>query len=149
VQPKDVPDVMAYLNKRETGSYATHNVNFYPRDKEMLPFTALVYIGTETHPNYFGPAPITALAEQIMNSRGHSGCNTDYVLQLARVTREIAPGVHDEHLFELESKLKEMILEMLKKGDTTSEQSRICNNDDCMCKYCPEEMLLQLKGQYL
>jgi len=137
VHPKDVPDVMAYLNKRETSSYATHKVSFYPREKEMPSFTVLVYIGTETHPNYLGPSPITALVDQVMKSRGHSGCNPDYVLQLAKVMREIAPDVQDEHLFSLESKLKEKMF----KESSSSEL--VCQDDDCMYKCLMEEMLLQ------
>lgn len=140
MHPKDVPDVMAYLNKRETSSYATHKVSFYPREKEMPSFTVLVYIGTETHPNYLGPSPITALVDQVMKSRGHSGCNPDYVLQLAKVMREIAPDVQDEHLFSLESKLKEKMF----KESSSSEL--VCQDDDCMYKCLMEEMLLQNPG---
>ena len=140
MHPKDVPDVMAYLNKRETSSYATHKVSFYPREKEMPSFTVLVYIGTETHPNYLGPSPITALVDQVMKSRGHSGCNPDYVLQLAKVMREIAPDVQDEHLFSLESKLKEKMF----KESSSSEL--VCQDDDCMYKCVMEEMLLQNPG---
>ena len=139
MHPKDVPDVMAYLDQRETSSYATHKVSFYPREREMPSFTVLVYIGTETHPNYLGPAPIAALVDQVMRSRGHSGCNADYVLQLAKVMREIAPDVQDEHLFSLESKLKEMMFR------TPSELSLelVCRDDDCMYKCLMEEMVLQ------
>lgn len=140
MHPKDVPDVMAYLNKRETSSYATHKVSFYPREKEMPSFTVLVYIGTETHPNYLGPSPITALVDQVMKSRGHSGCNPDCVLQLAKVMREIAPDVQDEHLFSLESKLKEKMF----KESSSSEL--VCQDDDCMYKCVMEEMLLQNPG---
>ena len=140
MHPKDIPDVMAYLNKRETSSYATHKVSFYPREKQMPSFTVLVYIGTETHPNYLGPAPITALVDQVMKSRGHSGCNADYVLQLAKVTREIAPDVQDEHLFSLESKLRERMF----KESSSSEL--VCRDDDCMYKCLMEEMLLQNPG---
>lgn len=140
MHPKDVPDVMAYLKKRETSSYATHKVSFYPREKEMPSFTVLVYIGTETHPNYLGPSPITALVDQVMKSRGHSGCNPDYVLQLAKVMREIAPDVQDEHLFSLESKLKEKMF----KESSSSEL--VCQDDDCMYKCLMEEMLLQNPG---
>lgn len=140
MHPKDVPDVMAYLNKRETSSYATHKVSFYPREKQMPSFTVLVYIGTETHPNYLGPAPITALVDQVMKSRGHSGCNADYVLQLAKVTREIAPDVQDEHLFSLESKLRERMFK------ESSSFELACQDDDCMYKCLMEEMLLQNPG---
>lgn len=106
----------------------------------MPSFTVLVYIGTETHPNYLGPSPITALVDQVMKSRGHSGCNPDYVLQLAKVMREIAPDVQDEHLFSLESKLKEKMF----KESSSSEL--VCQDDDCMYKCLMEEMLLQNPG---
>lgn len=141
MHPKDVPDVMAYLNQRETNSYATHKVSFYPREREMPSFTVLVYIGTETHPNYLGPVPIAALIDQVMRSRGHSGCNADYVLQLAKVMREIAPDVQDEHLFSLESKLKKMMFE--KRNPSELSLELVCQDDDCMYKRMMEEMVLQ------
>ena len=120
---------MAYLDHREKGGYTTHEVTFYPQTKGVSSFTVLVYIGTELNPNYLGPAPLDAIAKQVVNSRGPSGCNTEYMLNLATSMREIAPLVQDEHLYSLESKVREMILRTTSDRVTTPP-------DSCMCNCC-------------
>ena len=100
---------MAYLKQRETGGYVTHEVAFHPKDTELSSFTVLVYIGTEAGQNYLGPAPIEAIARQVVNSRGHGGSNVEYALKLAEVMRTIVPTVCDEHVFALEAKVKELL----------------------------------------
>ena len=107
MHPKDVPEVMTTLRNREKGGYTTHKVAFYPKDERQAAFTVLVYIGTETSQNYLGPASIQVIAAQIVNSKGLSGQNADYVLELAKAMRTIAPHVNDEHLYTLEAKVKE------------------------------------------
>ena len=108
VNPKDIPDVMSYLNHRERGGYTTHEVPFYPKD-EQPSYTVLVYIATEVNIHYLGPAPTEVLAKQVVTSRGPSGCNAEYVLELAKAMCQIAPLVRDEHLFGLEAKVKELL----------------------------------------
>ena len=104
-----IPEVLARLNQRETSAYTTHKVTFYPKETDIPPFPVLVYIGAESSPGFLGPLPLQDLAEQIVQSRGKSGQNSDYVLKLASIMREIAPGVHDEHLFTLEEKVLELL----------------------------------------
>ncbi len=102
---------MTYLNRRETSSYEIHRIVFYPATdyKPQEPFTVLTYIGTESHPNYLGPAPVDSIARQIVGSHGESGSNADYVLQLAKVIRTIASHVPDQHLYDLENKVKSLL----------------------------------------
>lgn len=109
VHASQVCSTIAYLSVREQG-YTTHKVTFYPCDSLMKPMTVLAYIGTETSPSYLGPASEEHIARQVINTRGCSGSNTEYVLNLASSMREIAPKVHDEHLFTLEAKIKELLL---------------------------------------
>ena len=73
------------------------------------PFEVLAYIANEHNPNFLGPAPLDHIAEQVVRSRGPSGENTEYVLELARAMRTIAPHVADEHLFTLEGKVLELL----------------------------------------
>ena len=123
---------MAYLDHREKGGYTTHEVTFHPQTKGVSSFTVLVYIGTELNPNYLGPAPLDAIAKQVVNSRGPSGCNTEYMLNLAASMREIAPSVSDEHLYGLESKVREMIWTKLRtrSGQVTTLP------EHCLCNCC-------------
>ena len=109
VNASQVCSTIAYLNTRERG-YAMHRVTFYPcKSREMPPITVLVYIGSEASPSYLGPASEENIARQVVRSRGCSGPNTDYVLNLATSMREIAPEEHDDHLFLLEAKIKELL----------------------------------------
>ena len=45
------------------------------------------------------------MATQIFNSIGPSGHNKDYILNLAKALREIAPEAEDEHLYGIEKEL--------------------------------------------
>lgn len=49
------------------------------------------------------------MAKQIYETYGPSGWNAEYLLNLAEALREISPGARDDHVFELESKVKELI----------------------------------------
>ena len=104
--------MIAYLNKRECGGYTTQEITFYPNDSMHSikdPFTVLVYIATETNPNYLGPQTMESLATRIVKCRGVSGPNTEYLFELAKLMREIAPGVPDEHLYGLTEKVETLL----------------------------------------
>ena len=125
VKSSDATEVLAYLNNREvvSGGYTTKRVSFYPSDTDS-PFEVLLYIATENNPEYLGPAPSSSIAWQILNSAGPSGCNVEYLMELARTMKEIAPVVYDEHLFTLEAE----VIKLLSSNGT-----------DCIIcmKYCP------------
>lgn len=112
MNPADVPEVLAYLDDRERGGYITRELLFHPQDQDLSPFVVLVYTTTTSSENYVGPAPIETIAECVVQSRGLSGNNIEYVLMLARSLREIAPTIDDQHLFTLESKVREIAKEM-------------------------------------
>ena len=110
VNTSDVPEVMMYLNHREKGGYTTKHVQFYPSDDHnMSPFEVLLYIATESNPEYLGPAPASSIARQIFNSAGPSGCNVEYLMELAKSMKEIAPIYYDEHLFTLEAEVVRLL----------------------------------------
>lgn len=156
VQPSDVPDVMAYLDHRERGGYTTHKVLFHPKhlqqqqhqqcDPKMTTFTVLAYIATEVNPNYLGPAPVEDLAKQVVGSRGPSGCNAEYILNLAQAMRQIAPGVKDDHLFSLEGKVREQLEVKLRvkvesvmgRGgeDIDAVKLEVPVDNECTCNFC-------------
>ena len=128
VRNADVPEVMAYLNKREkdSGGYTTKQVLFHPSDNcNISPFEVLLYIATEDNPEYLGPAPASSIAEQIVNSAGPSGCNVEYLMELARSMKEIAPVYYDEHLFTLEA---EVVRLLTVNGTTCSNCRKYCKH---------------------
>lgn len=75
---------------------------------DEAPFYLTIYIGEEDNPNYAGMENLDIIARHILDSRGVSGSNTEYLYKLAAAMRTIAPGVQDEHLFALERIVKQL-----------------------------------------
>lgn len=69
----------------------------------------LVYVATPENRHWLGEAPLAVIARQIVNCRGPSGHNAEYLLRLALFMHEEIPGVRDEHLFDLERLVLEEI----------------------------------------
>lgn len=96
--------VLAELDHREKGGYRRLEVQFHPEPAHHPTEAALrgvlVYLAAPDNPNYLGPASLEEIARQIQRSRGPSGHNRDYLLQLARSLRRL--GLHDPHVFALE-----------------------------------------------
>lgn len=113
------PDAIEYLETRECtlGGYLVTTTKFYPHvaqedsDEAGEAFPVQLYIATEESCHWMGEASLYELAEQICGCRGPSGHNVEYVLRLADYVRTEIPEVEDQHLFELEK----LILEVLDK----------------------------------
>lgn len=92
------PDVFVHLDHREKNGYQrlATDIEF---DNETV--RGLVYRAAEDNAAYLGPAPPDQMAEQISRCEGPSGSNRSYVLELARALRKL--GIHDDHVFEVES----------------------------------------------
>jgi cation transport regulator ChaC len=96
--------VLRTLDHREKGGYERAEVDLYfGRGAERAGARALVYIATESNPNYLGPAPLESIAAQVRASAGPSGPNPEYVLRLADALRTL--GDTDDHVFALASLL--------------------------------------------
>lgn len=87
---------------------------------DEAPFYLTIYIGEEDNPNFAGMENIDTIARHIFVSRGISGSNVEYLYKLASAMRTIAPGVQDEHLFALETAVKQ--LEQEKEESLESDQ---------------------------
>jgi cation transport protein ChaC len=92
-------EVLARLDHRESGGFDRVGVQVTPRDQGRESIAAITYVAPPSNPNYLGPAPMTAIAEQVRQSVGPSGANRDYALRLAESLRDL--GVEDDHVFEL------------------------------------------------
>lgn len=102
VDPELRPRVLAELDHRERGGFERIVLEVYLADHGPR-VAALSYVAFEDNPNYLGPAPLDALAAQVRRSRGPSGSNVEYVLELARALRGLA--VADSHVFDLAERL--------------------------------------------
>lgn len=89
--------VIEALDHRERGGYCRLETDLFVADDLAVP--GLVYLADETNPHFLGPAPETAIAEQVRAARGLSGPNTEYVRRLALSLREL--GADDPHVFTL------------------------------------------------
>ncbi|KAI1298687.1 Cation transport regulator-like protein 2 [Mortierella claussenii] len=102
----------AYLDHREKNGYETHFVDvFQPNSNIPVVEKAIVYIGSTDNSEFAGPAPLDSIAKQIYTSHGPSGANRDYLLNLAHALRIVAPTGTDQHLFELEARVKQLMLQ--------------------------------------
>ncbi|WAR19811.1 CHAC2-like protein [Mya arenaria] len=102
IHQEDAENVRKHLDHREKGGYTLVNVTFFADNPNEGQFDLGIYIGTQDNPNFLGPAPLDAIANQIFHSVGPSGKNIDYLLNLAHALRTTMPEVDDPHLFELE-----------------------------------------------
>jgi len=92
--------VLAGLDHREKGGYERHEVDVHVgASAGARTFRALVYIATETNPEYLGPVAEEALAAQVRTAHGPSGSNVEYVVRLAEALRGM--DAQDDHVFAL------------------------------------------------
>lgn len=90
-------DVLARLDYREKNGYLRQTVAVHRNSGDAI--DALVYIATSDNEDFAGPASLEAIAAQVRRSRGPSGDNVEYVLELAAALRRI--GAEDAHVFAL------------------------------------------------
>ncbi|KAF2894501.1 hypothetical protein ILUMI_11672 [Ignelater luminosus] len=109
IRNEDVEKVVNQLDYREKGGYKRMQVVFYPKMIQAKPFQITIYVGATDNLNYAGEADEDSIATQIVNSSGPSGTNAEYVYNLAKAMRTIAPQVPDEHLFSIEEKVRNLM----------------------------------------
>ncbi|RZC35847.1 cation transport regulator-like protein 1 [Asbolus verrucosus] len=100
-----------YLSKRECelGGYTSVFTNFYPINGE--PFKVLLYVATPKNPLWLGDAHVSDIAGQILECRGPSGYNVEYVLRLANFMKHHFPDQDDQHLYSLEKEVLKRVEE--------------------------------------
>jgi len=91
--------VLRALDHRERGGFDRLDLLVATQGEEPGSVRALVYVARPDNPNYLGPAPAAAIAAQIRRSRGPSGENLEYLLELRDALEAL--GAHDPHVDEL------------------------------------------------
>ncbi|MBI77500.1 MAG: gamma-glutamylcyclotransferase [Rhodospirillaceae bacterium] len=106
VASADVENVINSLNIREQGGYSLKKLKLLKSVKSKNGVIGMIYIGKPDNPNYLGPEKSEKIAEQVINARGASGPNAQYVYRLADALRNI--GAEDPHVFEIERMVKDI-----------------------------------------
>ncbi|XP_023294634.2 putative glutathione-specific gamma-glutamylcyclotransferase 2 [Lucilia cuprina] len=114
VAAKDKDVVIKHLDFREKNGYQRCTVPFhvFPEDPNKSCIDIVIYIATPENESWAGSdddSKIDKIAEQIFTSAGPSGRNRDYLFNLALAMNSLFPGVHDQHLVELEAAVKARI----------------------------------------
>lgn len=101
VERETVRRTFETLDHREKNGYVRREVNLENLDPgaDEPAIAAVVYIAATDNHAYLGPAPLPDMVHQIVTSRGPSGPNLDYLLELAAALR--AMNADDPHVFEL------------------------------------------------
>lgn len=97
--------VIDHLDYREKGGYSLHEIEMSFPGSDRCPAYGLIYIATRGNPNWLGEAPLPEIAEQVRSSKGPSGQNVEYVLELAQALVEM--GADDRHVFDLARQVAE------------------------------------------
>lgn len=89
-------------------SKESSSVPVSPVNSEEMPFHVTVYISREDSPLFAGNEDLSTIANHIVECRGPSGPNIEYLYKLAHSMRIIAPTIYDEHLYSLEDVVKKL-----------------------------------------
>ena len=111
VPAQDRDAVLEGLDHRERGGYARIEVEIrlQPESPNERVVDGFVYVAQPHNQHYLGPAPIAAIARQILGARGPSGPNPEYVFELAQGLRRM--GAVDRHVFAIEYELARLVEE--------------------------------------
>ena len=111
IEGDEADRVIARLDHREKGGYERHREVVYDRDDRgricCAVDEALVYVATESNPNYLGPASPIEIARQACRAVGPSGPNAEYITRLADSLRRF--GVDDPHVFAVDEALRKIL----------------------------------------
>lgn len=99
-------DVFDHLDHREKNGYTRHDVALTFDDARA---DGVVYVAHPDNEAFLGDAPLDAIARQIIVSRGPSGANVEYLLELAQALRNL--DADDIHVFELAARVKSLDLD--------------------------------------
>lgn len=86
VESEDLPEILRYLDFRESGGYTRQVVDVTLRSEAQV--AALTYIAMPDNPHACSDTTLDVLVELVNERHGPSGSNRDYVLELAKALAE-------------------------------------------------------------
>eukprot|EP00871_Galdieria_phlegrea_P004401 jgi/Galph1/4962/GphlegSOOS_G3623.1 len=98
VTNENLDQVLEYLDYREKNGYTRVFSDVYASEEDDIPVVhnALLYIASETNPQWLGPCSEREMVKHIFKSEGPSGSNSEYFQKLVESIRSF--GVYDPHL---------------------------------------------------
>ncbi|KAJ1918338.1 hypothetical protein H4219_002663 [Mycoemilia scoparia] len=115
VQSGKEDEVREWLDYREKDGYTIHYEDVFSPNNDKTPIVkgAMVYIGTTKNESFAGPTKQAEVASIIVNSKGPSGPNVDYLLNLCKALRmNHRPKTNaDSHLTDLETRVLALMRE--------------------------------------
>lgn len=106
--PAKVKEVQEYLDIREINGYSIQYTPFHPADQKQPDIRCLVYIGMPDNPQFLGALDPQEVAQKINESRGPSGENREYLLNLEQALLELSPDSGDRHITDLAQRVRTM-----------------------------------------
>lgn len=103
-----VQEVQEYLDIREINGYSIQYTPFHPADPSMGDIRCMVYIGMPDNPQFLGPLKPADVAKKINESRGPSGENREYLLQLEKALSTLSSESGDAHVSDLARRVRTM-----------------------------------------
>lgn len=127
-----VAEVRSYLDIREINGYSIQFTPFIPASSTTSsspPINCLVYIGLPSNPQFVGPQDPDRLARHILQSRGPSGENREYLFQLETALVGLSEDSGDRHITDLVRRCK-LIENEEGKGGRGAELRRQGNSEE-------------------
>jgi len=101
INAASMPAILDRLDFREKGGYKRFETIIH--SPGGAPEPSLLYVAGPENRNYLGESSLGEIARQVLDARGPSGFNADYVHRLADAIRAV--GASDEHVFEVENEM--------------------------------------------
>ncbi|EDU46099.1 conserved hypothetical protein [Pyrenophora tritici-repentis Pt-1C-BFP] len=113
IPTQHVAAVRLYLDLREINGYSIQFTPFYPAggekeggDGKAKSIKCLVYIGLPENPQFLGAQDPQGLAEKILESKGPSGENKEYLYNLETALSGLSEESNDSHISDLVRRCK-------------------------------------------
>ena len=87
IDPTLSSTVLARLDHREQGGYDQLQIPIHFSATETV--TGITYYANSTNSSFLGTAPVDSIAQQIVDSTGPSGPNSEYILELDKALQSI------------------------------------------------------------
>lgn len=101
-------EVQEYLDIREINGYSIQYTPFHAADRDQADIHCLVYIGMPDNPQFLGALDPEEVAQTINQSRGPSGENREYLLNLEQALLELSDDSNDGHITDLARRVRAM-----------------------------------------